>query len=254
MVLYFSGTGNSRYVAQMIANITGDYTVDLGSYLRDKEQLIVHSDVPFVFVTPTHGWQIPKLISELIEKAELNGSKKIYFVMTCGDDIGNAGEHLEKLCRNISMEYMGVFGIVMPENYIAMFPVPDASEAREIIERAHPSIRQAAANIKMGSPFPRNEITRCDKLKSGIVNRLFTTFFMGDFLFRKGKECIACGRCADLCPVNNIVMMRGGHPRWKGKCIHCMACINGCTMSTIEYAFRSKGKPRYFLEDSPPLE
>ena len=46
MVLYFSGTGNSRYVAQMIANITGDYTVDLGSYLRDKEQLIVHSDVP----------------------------------------------------------------------------------------------------------------------------------------------------------------------------------------------------------------
>lgn len=254
MVLYFTGTGNSRYVAQMIANITGDYTVELNTYLRDNEQLIIHSDNPFVFVTPTHGWKIPEVVSELLEKAELNGSKKLYFVMTCGTDIGNAGEHLEKLCKSISIKYMGVFGVVMPENYTVMFPVPDAAQAKKIIEKAHPSIRQAASYIKTLSPFPKNKMSGSDKLKSGIVNRLFKTFIIGDFLFRTGKDCISCARCMEVCPVNNIVMLRGGRPKWKGNCIHCMACINGCTVSAIEYAFRSKGKPRYFLEDLPPLE
>lgn len=254
MVLYFTGTGNSRYVAQMIANITSDYTVELNTYIRDNEQLVLHSDKPFVFVTPTHGWNIPGVVSKLIENSELNGSKKIYFVMTCGSDIGNAGERLEKLCKSISMEYMGVFGVIMPENYTAMFPVPDAAEAGKIIEKAHPSIRQAASFIKTLSPFPKNKISGADKLKSGPVNRMFTTFFVGDRLFKSGKKCISCARCMDVCPVNNIVMARGGHPKWKGHCIHCMACINGCTVSAIEYAFRSKGKPRYFLEEEPPLE
>lgn len=254
MILYFSGTGNSRYVAQMIANISGDYTVELNTYLRDKEQLVIHSENPFVFVTPTHGWQIPGVVKELIERAELGGSRKVYFVMTCGSEIGNAGEHLEKLCKSISMDYMGIYGIVMPENYTAMFPVPDAAEARAIIEKAHPHIRQAAEIIKTRSPFPKVKVSGADRLKSGMINRLFNTFFVGDLFFRAGKECIACARCTDLCPVNNIVMARGGHPRWKGHCMHCMACINGCTVSTIEYALRSKGKPRYFLEDLPPLK
>lgn len=38
----------------------------------------------------------------------------------------------------------------MPENYIAMFPVPDKDEARRIIAKADPRIQQVAQAIVAG--------------------------------------------------------------------------------------------------------
>ena len=59
--------------------------------------------------------------------------------------------------------------------------------------------------------------------------------------------CTGCGRCAQLCPTNNIVL-RSGKPVWGGNCTHCMACISYCPTEAIEYGKKSVGKPRYRLE------
>lgn len=45
----------------------------------------------------------------------------MYFVITCGENIGSADVYAEKLCLEISMEYGGTSDIPMPENFIAMF-------------------------------------------------------------------------------------------------------------------------------------
>jgi len=57
-------------------------------------------------------------------------------------------------------------------------------------------------------------------------------------------KCASCGKCAENCPMNGIIM-KDGKPVWTGACTHCMACLCGCPAEAIEYGRRSVGKVRY---------
>ena len=92
MILYFSGTGNSEYVAKQIQNGLDEDALDLFTKLRLHDHSPLRSDTPWVVVTPTYAWRIPRIVSDWLIKTPLNGCKDIYFVMTCGDSIGNAGQ------------------------------------------------------------------------------------------------------------------------------------------------------------------
>ena len=59
-----------------------------------------------------------------------------------------------------------------------------------------------------------------------------------------GSGCRSCGKCAEQCVTNNIVLQQG-RPVWGRNCTHCMACICGCPAAAIEYGRKSIGKPRY---------
>ena len=132
----------------------------------------------------------------------------------------------------------------MPENYIAMFPVPDAIQAARIIEQSRPTILKGASLIRQGQPFPAKKPSVLDRLKSGPVNNLFYRFFIKADSFYAKDTCIGCGKCALHCMLNNI-HLSGGKPVWGNACTHCMACICGCPVEAIEYGKASKGKPRY---------
>ena len=54
MVVYFSGTGNSRYVAKQIAEKTGDTIYDAAECIRLKIGDTLASAKPFVFVAPVY--------------------------------------------------------------------------------------------------------------------------------------------------------------------------------------------------------
>ena len=90
MIVYFTGTGNSKYIAEKIAKITEDEIIDSTKYIKNNENPTLNSEKPFVFVCPTYGWRIPRVFDEFIRKSNFEGSKKAYFVMNCGSDIGNA--------------------------------------------------------------------------------------------------------------------------------------------------------------------
>ena len=100
MVLYYSGTGNSKYVAQRISDTIQDECIDLFDKLRNSDFHEINSAKPFVIVTPTYGWQIPHILRDWINKTRLSGNKSIYFLMTCGGDISNAPKYLKKICQN----------------------------------------------------------------------------------------------------------------------------------------------------------
>ena len=64
----------------------------------------------------------------------------------------------------------------MPENYVAMFPVPGEEETKKIIDAAREPLLEAAALIAGDQPFPGGKLTLADRLKSGVVNRFFYRF------------------------------------------------------------------------------
>ena len=247
MILYYTGTGNSAYTAKRIAGAVGVEALDLFERLRDNDTSPLESQKPWVIVTPTYAWRIPRIVRDWLDKTELRGSRDIYFVMTCGSEIGNAGSYIEKWCRSKGFVFKGCAEVVMPENYIVMFKAPSPKDEAEIIVRANGTIDSIAADIKSGKSFAKPPVKLADRVSSGIVNRAFYPMFVKAKKFRAGNACIGCGKCAALCPTKNI-RIDGGRPVWGDSCTHCMACICRCPTQAIEYGRHTVGLRRYYLD------
>lgn len=244
MIFYFTGTGNSRYCAQQIAALLHDACQDAFHFIRDGIAPELTSPTPWIFVSPTYSWQLPRIFADLIRSGRFSGSQEAYFVMTCGSDIGKASLGNQKLCQEKGLHYRGTLPVIMPENYIAMFNAPEPEEAKAIIAAARPTLEQGIACIRDGKDFPSVKTGVLDGLKSGLVNRLFYRFNVKADPFTVSNACISCETCASLCPLGNI-RMESGKPVWGKKCTHCMACICSCPTQAIEYGKASRGKPRY---------
>lgn len=244
MICYFSPTGNSEYVAKRLGHCLHDEVLDLFAKLRSHDTSPLTSTKPWVFVTPTYAWRIPKIVYEWLAKVVLSGNQQVYFVMTCGANIGNAGAYLQTLCTQKQWIFKGCAEIVMPENYIALFTTPDLQEAQAIIEHSEPVIDAIAKQIQTGEAFRRTAPSWVDKLESGPVNPLFYSLFVHAKKFHVSDACISCGLCVRKCPLCNIEL-KAGKPVWGAQCTHCMACISHCPKAAIEYGKHSVGQVRY---------
>lgn len=244
MILYFSGTGNSAYVANQIGAKTGYEVEDLLERFRQKDYSLVTSDTPLVFVYPTYGWQMPRLMEEWIRKTEFAGNKEAYFVTTCGSGKGAPEKHLKELCKDKGFKYRGCAEVIMPENYIAMFQVPGEKEVKRIIFKANEPIQKIIKSIRAGEDFVEKKTTPVGTFCSTAVNKIFYPTFVKAKAFKVEGNCISCGKCEKVCPLNNVKLVNG-RPVWGNECTHCMACICKCPTEAIEYGRISKGKPRY---------
>lgn len=244
MVVYFTGTGNSRYIAQIIADKTGDQIIDAGGYIKENRKAELSSDRPWIFVAPTYAWRLPHVFEDFIMRGSFTDNSTVYFVMTCGVSIGNAGKEIQKLCLKKGFTYMGVFSSVMPENYVAMFDVPDEATAENIIKTAENKLQGVIHLITEGKHFPSTEHGFSDWMKTNFANPMLYRFGIKAGPFYAKDTCVGCGKCVQNCPLNNIALV-GGRPQWGKNCTHCMACICKCPAEAIEYGTHSKGKPRY---------
>lgn len=247
MVIYFTGTGNSRHLARLISKQLEDELVSAPELIKEKRTGDFKSEKPWVFVCPTYGWQIPRLFKSFIEGSSFSGSGEAYFVMNCGSETGNAIRGIVSLCQDKGFIFRGLMQIKMPENYIAMFSAPDEVKAAEIIAGAEQKAGEAAGYISAGENFPSMPVSLLDRIYSSPVNAFFYKFCIADKKFYTTDKCIACGKCVKGCMLNNI-SLENGRPVWHGSCTHCMACIGACPTAAIEYGRHSIGLRRYYLK------
>ena len=58
MIIYFTGTGNSKYIADMLGDKLEDEITDSREYIRKHSGGSFSSQKPYVFVAPTYGWLV----------------------------------------------------------------------------------------------------------------------------------------------------------------------------------------------------
>ena len=248
MILYFTGTGNSRYVARKIAEEINDELVSMNDLIKQGNTDELISNKPFVFVCPTYAWRLPIIVTDFIKKIKFSGNNKVYFVMTCGGDISKSINYIQKLCNYKEFELKGLAEIKMPENYIALFSAPDKETAKEIIKEADEKISKFTSDIRNENNFMLFDPSGLKgTIKSGITNTLFYKFIVHAKGFHVTKKCIGCGKCVKLCPLNNITL-KDNKPIWGNECTHCMACICACPTKAIEYKNKTQNKERYYLK------
>ena len=160
MVLYFTGTGNSKYIAERIATALNEDILSMNDRIKEGNTANVMTGKSMVIVVPTYAWRIPRVVLNWLQQTKFPEAKKIWFVMDCGGEIGNAAKYNQELSRQLHLSYMGTAQIVMPENYIAMFGVPGKAEAKEIVAKAEPSIDDVIKDIQAKREFskPRNNM------------------------------------------------------------------------------------------------
>ena len=244
MILYFTGTGNSKYCADFLADKLGEEVCDLSVRIKNKDYTPIESEKPYIICAPTYAWRIPAVVTEFLGKTELKGNHRLYFVMTCGGEIGKAEKYNKAICDKIGKSYKGTAKVKMPENYLAMFDVTDEKREEELMAEADRELESAVRHIAENESLPTVKEGAIGVLLSGPVNRIFYPFCVIDKKFYAKDSCISCGICEKKCPLGNIEI-KNGRPVWLGNCTHCMACITYCPKEAIEYGKKSEGKRRY---------
>ncbi|GCF94161.1 flavodoxin [Enterococcus florum] len=250
MILYFSGTGNSRYVAELLANELGDELRSLNQLIKEQKTMALVSERPWVIVCPTYAWRPPRIVIEFIEQTYFTGSQKVYFFMTCDTNTLNAIRYIHEICQKKDWELTGFAEIIMVDNYIVLAKSirPD-EEIQKRINQAEKTVKLLAKRIAVNGSLPSFSKTGglAGAFISGPVNSFFYRVLINGKGFYAAPQCLQCGKCATVCPLNNI-QLTSDKPCWGRNCTHCMACIGICPVQAVEYKNKTQGKKRYYLK------
>lgn len=121
MIIYFSGTGNSRYIAKRIADNMRDELIDANDKIKRRDTRTIQVNDRLVVVTPTYAWRIPWLMGELAESVieaggEATGVEPQFFI-----DAAVQYEKLTELIVTKNMEERKAKMIELGDAFIA-FP------------------------------------------------------------------------------------------------------------------------------------
>lgn len=255
MIIWFSGTGNSHYVAEEIGKrlcddnlyeLRGDVLIDPSSVTIDAKD-----SKRIIWVFPTYSWGVPPVVVRFIKEVNLinNQESKHYMVTTCGDDIGQTAEQWRKLVRHRQWQSASAFSVTMPNTYVLMkgFDVDSKKDAEQKLLKAPAAIDNISRRIEQDIDGDIVVKGSWPRIKSHIIYPWFVRFCMSPKPFRSNGRCIGCGRCARSCPMSNITM-ENNTPQWHSRCALCLRCYHICPYDAVCYGTATKGKGQYFLK------
>ena len=250
MILYFSATGNTEFVALSLADILGDEALDLLNRIREHDFSEINSDKPFVICAPTYVCEMPRFLSDYLRKTPLTGSREAYFVFTSGGYAGISGILGGRIVRKKGLNFKGYAELTMPRNYIATNAYPELSKDK-IEARIRDTVKrlgQIADTILNGGILKARHVWLFETVITLPFNPVWCRLAQKTGGFYATDKCISCGICARRCPLN-LIYLENGNPVWNRKvCSHCMSCIQNCPAEAIEYGSVTPGKKRYLFK------
>ena len=239
MIYYFSGTGNSKWLAEQLASKTEDIAVNMIEC--SVVSSIDNQTIGIVF--PIHAWGVPEPVLEFVKK--LAGKPAFTFgVCSCGDEAGYA---MEKLSSRFPLN--SAYSVAMPSNYIIAADVESDESIVAKITKAKENLKTIANQIITKQSVDDVNKGKLPWIKSVLANFGFNKFARNTKPFYVTDKCTSCGECAKNCPAKTIMII-DGKPQWGKKCYQCTACINRCPVKAIEYGKGTPTRSRYQFKEN----
>lgn len=243
MIFYFTATGNSKYIAELIASKTNDRLINITDCVNgNRFDFTSEKGEAVGFSVPVYYFGIPMIVIEFLQKLHISSSAApyTYAVLNCGGSMGNA----EKLIRkNIDLD--AFFGIKAIDNYVVGYKTETDEAKQADLDRVEQEMSVLTNRIINKEKGTFNALR-------GTMPRLLTAVAYP--LYKNGRKtdkftvsdaCTSCGLCAKICP-RKVVELENGKPAWtKPQCELCLGCLNRCPASAINYGKRSASNGRY---------
>ena len=231
MVFYFTGTGNSLYVAKQLA----EKPVSIPQIIR-KENLAFSED-SIGIVAPVYGHEVPLMVKEFLKKAVLH-TNYFYMVLTYGNRHGGAAELAKQFCENcgITVNYINV--ICMVDNWLPSF---DMDEQKNIDKKVEEHIAAIQADIYARKNMIA-EVTDTDRM----AHQQFLNYMKQmppnawQHLLQVTDACIGCGICEKVCPSASVRVVNRKAVHIPGNCQTCLACAHACPQKAIQLVIPEK--------------
>lgn len=245
MIYYFSGTGNSEWVARQLAEKTHDTARSMADMVKAHivPPPIGENDVLGI-VFPVYAWSAPKYVTDFVKRIKVHKKAFVFAVATCESETGFAFAWLRPYIRIHSR-----YSVVMPNNYVVWgYGTNNKAYHRRVIENARAALGPIAGSILARRKESKVSFTALPLLKSFVIAPLFR-LSRSDRRFYADDKCIGCGKCEAVCPISDIRLVNG-RPVWQHKkCMQCCACINRCPVKAIQYGNATQNSGRYVFPD-----
>lgn len=244
VIVYFSGTGNSKYIAEQFAERMNIKAYSIEQDL-DFEMLFTKEDTIAVCY-PVYGSCVPRIMREFVEKYKsFFGTRKLIIFCTQMLFSGDGARAFARLLPGCDERVIYAEHFLMPNNICNFFLFPITE--KEAIKKPKKAIKKL-------------ELV-CSDIQKGIVKKrgwhIFSTLLgktqniaypkmemKGRSSFRTDESCIVCGLCAKNCPTHNLEIVNGKVVQ-KSNCTLCYRCVNLCPKRSCTVYLHRKPKKQY---------
>lgn len=233
-IYYFSGTGNSLYIAKQLQNrIPRAKLIPIVSLLYNKAIETNAETVGFVF--PLHGMTIPIPVKKFLKKVDIKSAQYIFAVATRAGTKCLAFTKIEKLLKDKRKNLDSYFALTMASNdpKFKIYTIPTKEEIIKIEEKIQNQLDLMGKIIVNKEKIHEEDKYLVDS--SFLLERIvlfgmkYAEYDGGKNYFYSDAKCTSCGICEKVC-LSQKVKINNNKPIWQNdvKCYLCYACINYC--------------------------
>ena len=245
VVIYFSGTGNTEYIAKRFAAKVGCKCFSI----EDKADFVseIQASGTIALAYPIYSSRAPRIMREFAKRhaSNLCGKKLVIFVTQMMFS-GDGARSFTDLFKRGHVDVIYAEHFQMPNN-VCNFSIlkPSRSTIRKCVIHAEAKLERAYREIRSGT------IRRKGFNKTSRFLGLFQSvpWLAGiEHVLRRdiriSKHCTSCELCTKICPIGNLRMRRGKIVH-KNNCTVCYRCVNRCPSRAITVMFHWKPPWQY---------
>ena len=135
MIIYFSATGNCKYVATRIKEKTDENIKSIIQLNKNEEYTIrLKEDETLGIITPTYFWALPALVEEYLNKIQIetdNPNPYIYVLSTYGTTPGSSIEYIEKILQKKGHSLNSKYSLKMVDTWTVEFDLTKEENIEE---------------------------------------------------------------------------------------------------------------------------
>ena len=238
IVFFFSGTGNSLYVARQIAG-EGNEPLSIAQEIHNADPVYEADEIGIVY--PVYAHMAPAIVQDFLAKAEFKADY-LFTVATYGARHGGAAELWDNFAKSKGYTFNYINTIEMVDNYL---PVFDMNEQKAMDKHVPENLEKIVADINARVAYIQPATAEDRQMHEGFMqmtgmDRQKPFLLLAQNQFTVTDACIACGICTTVCPHKSWHVEDKAIP--EGTCETCYACIHACPQKAIKLR-QPEGQP-----------